>query len=82
MTQRRRLLHAMHSAGLRLDDAGVAADVAMRTLREQRDLLIVAARDAGLSYRQIGRAVQLDHARVIRVVTAAAVKTPLDEGIV
>jgi hypothetical protein len=57
----------MHSAGLRLDDAATAADVALRVLRERRNDAIQAAESAGLGKRQIARIFQLDHAAVIRI---------------
>lgn len=66
----------MHAAGLRLDDAAIAADITVRRLREERNALILAARRAGLSYRRIARIVGLDHSRVIRVVTAAGGMSP------
>lgn len=72
MSKRAELIHSFHRAGLRLDDASVAADVALREMRAQRDELILLAREAGMTYRQIGAMVGLDHARVIRVVTAAS----------
>lgn len=61
----------MHAAGLRLDDAAIAADITVRRLREERNTLILAARRAGLSYRRIARIVGLGHTMVIRVVTEA-----------
>ncbi len=82
MTQRRSLTRAMHAAGLRLDDASTAADVAVRHLREQRDELIVAARAAGLSYRQIARIVGLTHPAIVAVVSRASVQLPPATGIV
>lgn len=71
-------LRAMHKAGLRLDDAGTAADVAIRILRDQRDRAIVAARQAGLTYRHIAGIFDVTHPLVIRVVTRAAAKLPAD----
>lgn len=71
MTARREMIHAMHRAGLRIDDSATAADVAIRAMRERRDCLIRTARACGFSYRQIARIFGIDHARVIRVVTSA-----------
>lgn len=42
MSHRHRLIREMHQAGLRLDDAALASDVALRCLREQRNELIRA----------------------------------------
>ena len=69
---RHSLVQAMHRQGLRLDDAALAADVAVAHTRKIRDRLIVAARRAGLSYRQIGRIVGLSHPAVIAVVSREA----------
>lgn len=63
-------MRAMHQRGLRLDDAATAADVAVLHLRDLRDRLIVSARAAGLSYRQIARMVGIDAARVHRICSA------------
>lgn len=70
------LIRAMHGAGLRLDDAALAADVALAKLRRQRDALILSARSAGLSYRQIAAIVGLDHSRVVQVVNRDASDSP------
>lgn len=72
MSQRLRILHAMHQAGLRIDDAAIAADVAMRSLREQRRELAHAARAAGLSYRRIARIVGMSPGWVVAVFTRGA----------
>lgn len=72
MSHRHRLIREMHQAGLRLDDAALASDVALRCLREQRNELIRAARSAGLSYRQIARIVALSPARVVAVFSAGS----------
>ena len=72
---RARLMHGLHKAGLRLDDAGVAADFAMRFQREARDRLMAAARDAGLSMRAIARIFDVDVALVHRVLTRARGKS-------
>lgn len=68
---RRRLIWRMRASGLRLDDAAIAADIALRRMREERNALILEARRAGLSYRCIGRIVGLGHVMVIKVVTEA-----------
>lgn len=72
---RQQLTHVMHAAGLRLDDAAVAADVASRAMREQRNTLAASARASGLSYRQIGRALNMDVSQVYRVLTQGARKS-------
>ena len=81
-TARRELIHAMHGAGLGLNDATMAADVALARLRRQRDAVIVSARNAGLSYRQIATIVGLDHSRVIQVVNRGASDSPPRGGMV
>jgi len=79
MTQRRQLMRAMHRQGLRLDDAATAADVAVQHLREQRNQLIVAARAAGLGYRQIACMTGLTKSQVHRICMACPIG-PLPAG--
>lgn len=64
---RRELIRAMNIAGLRSDDAVLAADVSLVRLRRQRDALIRSARGAGLSYRQIALVFSMSHVHVRRV---------------
>ncbi|MBA8886135.1 hypothetical protein FHW12_000326 [Dokdonella fugitiva] len=68
-SDRAKLIHTIHNAGLRLDDAGVAADIAIRCQREARDRLMVAAREAQLSMRAIAKIFDVDVALVHRVLT-------------
>lgn len=65
----------MHRAGLRLDDAAVAAGIALNCLRHSRDDLMARVRSAGLSYRAISAVFELDVARVYRVLTSGADKS-------
>lgn len=72
MNDRRSLRRALHEAGLRADDAATAADIAVSHLRGRRDALIIAARVAKLSMRQIAKVFAVDVAIVHRVLTRAA----------
>lgn len=66
------LIKAMHRAGLRLDDAASAAQIAVQAHRRERDALIVAARNTRLTIRQIGSIFGLSHVQILRVVRRAA----------
>lgn len=57
----------MHRAGIRLDDAATAAKIADQELRNQRDELIHAADDLGLSLRQISKIFRLSFVRISQV---------------
>jgi hypothetical protein len=71
------LLVKMIRAGLGLQDANTATTLALREAREQRDNLIVVARQLGHSVRTIGRMFAVDAAIVHRVLTRArGVSTP------
>jgi len=69
------LMRRMHRAGLRLDDAATAADIALNCLRHARDDLMAKVRGSGMSYRQIAAVFELDVARVHRVLTAGVIKS-------
>lgn len=74
------MVHEMRRAGIRPDDAAIAADVAVRRMREMRYRLMQQARLAGLSYRQIARVIGVDTALVYRVLTSPRGKsTPVDD---
>jgi len=74
---RRGLQGEMTRAGLRLDDAVVATDIAIRAQMRQRDTLIIVARELGYSLRRIARFFDVDVAIVHRVLTrAGSVSTP------
>lgn len=66
--RRSELVREMHQTGCRLDDAAACADVAIMAMREERNKLMLAARNAGLSYRQIEDAFGLSKSQVQRVV--------------
>lgn len=69
MSLRRALIHELSRAGLRLDDAALAAAVALACLREQRNASILAAHRAGMSSRQIGAVFGISKSQVHRVLT-------------
>ncbi len=54
-------------AGLRADDAAVAAEVFDRVYRDRRDAAVRAARYNGLSVRKIATLFGLSHVHVIRI---------------
>lgn len=66
---RRQLRAALIAAGIRADDAGVAADIAERVLRERRDDLVRAADKLGVSVRRIARITGLSKTTVQRLTT-------------
>ena len=69
MSRRHALMRVMQiNGGLRADDAAKAADIAIQMMRKERNKIIRMARQSGLSYRQIGRALGISHTQVIRVV--------------
>jgi len=76
--KREDLMKRMHRAGLRLDDAATAADIALNCLRHARDDLMLKVRVSGMSYRQIAAVFELDVARVYRVLTAGATESTPD----
>lgn len=65
------LLRELKAAGMRPDDAAIAANLAERALRQRRNALIVAARKLGLSYRHIADAFDLDVALIHRIAKPA-----------
>jgi transposase-like protein len=54
-------------AGLRPDDAVVAAEVFDRIYREKRDAAVRAVREAGLSVRKVAKLFGISHVRVIQI---------------
>lgn len=70
--KRSELIGRMHRAGLRLDDASVAADVAVAAIRVERDRLIVAAKAAEISLRKTAAIVGVSHIHVRRVLRKQA----------
>ena len=58
-------------AGLAYRRALREIDEAVRGAREQRDEAVLAAVEAGGSYREVGRAVGISHSRVQQIVGAA-----------
>lgn len=61
------LMRKMHRAGLRLDDAALAAQVAIQMHQGERNVLMVSARSIGLSLRQIGVMFGLSQVQAMRV---------------
>ena len=58
----------MHRAGLRLDDAALAAQIAITAHQHERDRLIIAvSKCLGLTSRKIGRIFGLSHVHICRV---------------
>lgn len=66
----------MHRAGLRLDDAAIAAEIAVAVMRSRRDSLIRTARAAGMSYRTIARIFSITHPRAVQVVNRGTSRLP------
>lgn len=65
------LMRKMHRAGLRLDDAALAAQVAVKAVRRFRDRVAIRATKSGLSLRVVGAVVGLSFVRVWQVLNAA-----------
>lgn len=81
MSRRRRLMRSIHAAGLRLDDAAVAADVCERFVREERDrLIVIAAREVNLPVRTIATIFGLSHPRIVQVVNQRCGGLPPEGG--
>lgn len=66
------ILRELRAAGWRPDDAAEVASIAERAMRQRRNVMIVAAHQAGLSYRQIGALFDIDFTTVARIVASAA----------
>ena len=70
------LMRKMHRDGLRLDDAALAAHVAIQAHQSERNRLIESARVAGLPFRSIAAIFGLSHVHIIRVVRQAVGDVP------
>lgn len=70
---RRQLRTQLIAAGIRADDASVAADIAERALRERRDDLVRAADQLGVSVRRIARITGLSKTTVQRLTAVEGV---------
>lgn len=72
----------IHRAGLRLDDAATAARVAVQMHQGERNRLIVAARLANLSLRQLGVIFGMSQVQVMRVLRQQAGYVTVGDGTV
>jgi predicted transcriptional regulator len=82
MTQRDVLMRDLHRAGLRLDDAALAASMAVRRMLDLRNRLMRRARDIGMSEREIAGMFGVSQSLAHRVVSdegAPAEVEPLEE---
>ena len=70
------LMRRMNRAGIRLDDAALAAQIAVQAHQCERNRLIESARAAGLTVRSIAAIFGLSHVQIIRVVRRAVSDVP------
>lgn len=71
---RSELVSRMHRAGLRLDDADLAARVALRCIiRERNELIARVVVTAGLSLRTVGKALGMSHEAIRKAVSTVDV---------
>lgn len=61
------VLRELKKAGIRLDDAELAANIADRVLRKRRDTILMAGRNAGIPVRKLGEICGLSHVQVLRI---------------